>query len=98
MIPNDEPTFQQAFSGGHFGQQNYRQSAELTNQHQPMGVRHEEAVFNPKGPGRGGGAVNQFTPSYAPAGRTNGYMNAGMSNGYSNFQGEYMWFLQLKIK
>ena len=39
-------------------QQNYPQQtingSEMMNSHQPMGVRREEAVYNPRGPGRGG--------------------------------------------
>ena len=67
------------------GQQTYRQPYELSNQQAAMGVRLEEAVFNPRGPGRGGGMVTQSVPSHAP-GRNSGYMN-GSTNESSYSQG-----------
>ena len=61
-------TLYQGYQGQHFPeptqwsgnmeQQNYTQQtingSEMMNSHQPMGVRREEAVYNPRGPGRGG--------------------------------------------
>ena len=79
-IQNEQQPFQVPF-----GQQNYGKSAEVTNHQQAMGVRQEEAVFNPRGPGRGGGVISQPTPSYAP-GRGNSCMNE-MANDYSNVEG-----------
>ena len=35
----------------------------MINSHQPMGVRREEAVYNPRGPGRGG--MIHYLPSEA---------------------------------
>ena len=67
------------------GQATYRQPYELSNQPAAMGVRVEEAVFNPRGPGRGGGMVPQSVPSYSP-GRNSGFMN-GSNNDSSYSQG-----------
>ena len=65
--PNEQPSFQgyntQNFDelpqrSGNAGQWNYNHPAvngpEMMNNHQGMGVAREEAVFNPRGPGRGG--------------------------------------------
>ena len=68
------------------GQATYRQPYELGNQQAAMGVRVEEAVFNPQGPGRGGGMVPQSVPSYSP-GRNSGFMN-GSTNDSSFNQGK----------
>lgn len=47
---NDQPSFQR------YRAQNEQpgRSFEIRDPNQGMGVRHEEAVFNPRGPGRGG--------------------------------------------
>ena len=80
-------------TGGNFGQQynNYSHSSvngpPVTSYQQSMGGRHEEATFNPQGPGRGGGVINQPTPPQAPGGG-NSYMN-GMTSDYSNFEGTF---------
>ena len=52
---------------GNMEQQNYPQQTingtEMMNSYQPMGVRREEAVYNPRGPGRGG--MIHYLPSKA---------------------------------
>ena len=74
--PNGQTSFQ-GYQGQHFPeptqwsgnmeQQNYPQQTingfEMMNSHQPMGVRREEAVYNPRGPGRGG--MIHYLPSKA---------------------------------
>ncbi|KAM7432977.1 putative ATP-dependent RNA helicase ddx4 [Porites harrisoni] len=83
---------EQPMTGGNFGQQynNYSRSSAngspVTSYQQSMGGRYEEATFNPQGPGRGGGVINQSTPPQAPGGG-NSYMN-GMTSDYSNFEGQ----------
>ncbi|XP_073227246.1 uncharacterized protein [Porites lutea] len=83
---------EQPMTGGNFDQQNnsYSHSSvngpPVTSYQQSMGGRHEEATFNPQGPGRGGGVINQPTPPQALGGG-NSYMN-GMTSDYSNFEGQ----------
>ena len=74
--PNGQTLFQ-GYQGQHFPEptqwsgntehQNYPQQTingyEMINSHQPMGVRREEAVYNPRGPGRGG--MIHYLPSEA---------------------------------
>ena len=69
------------------GQQRYRQPSEMNYQQEAVGVRREEAVFNPRGPGRGGGMINQNTQSFAP-GQNSSYMN-GIANESSYDPGVY---------
>ena len=47
------------------GQRNYQQSAEMTNRQQAMGVRQEETVFSPTGPGFGAGGISQLIRCHA---------------------------------
>ena len=86
----------QPLEGGNYGQQSYSQPAvngpEMTTYQQGMGVRHEEATFNPRGPGRGGGIIDQPLSDQGP-GRSNNYMN-GMANDYSNVEGNTCMFIQ----
>jgi len=55
---------------GNMGQQNYSQptvnGSDMANHYQGMGVRHEEAVFNPRGPGRGGRVSNKLVSYFRP--------------------------------
>lgn len=81
--------------GGSLEQQNYRQAPDMTRRRQGMGVRQEEAVFNPRGPGRGGGVINQPAPSHAPGGG-NSYMN-GMPNEYSNAEGKLIVVIMAQV-
>lgn len=75
-----QPSYHQPIRGGNLGQQNYMVPPVMNNQHPTIGVRGEQAIFNPRGPGRGGGVVNQSPPSHPPPG-SNSYMN-GFANEY----------------
>lgn len=72
---------------------NYNQQpAAMPNWHHNMGGKVEQAVFNPRGPGRGIPLQTQ-SPGRAP-GRDSSYMN-GAANGYSsNAQGRGFLFIQ----
>lgn len=64
----------------------------MPNWYHTVGVKVEQPVFNPRGPGRGI-PLQTHSPNPAP-GRDSNYMN-GLANDYSsNIQGSEFIFLQ----
>lgn len=77
--------------GTDLGQRNYmHQPATMTNQHPNMGVKLEQAVFNPRGPGRGIPVVHSQGPNPAP-GRDSNYMDGVTKDYASDIQGNYIY-------
>lgn len=83
--------------GADFVQRNnyIQQPAAMPNWHNNMGGKVEQAVFNPRGPGRGI-PLQTHSPSPTP-GRDSNYMN-GVAYGYSsNAQGRDFLFIHFYI-
>lgn len=93
---NGQPPFQGHRTEQHEQCNNYiQQPAAMPNRHHNMVGKVEQAVFNPRGPGRGI-PLQTHSPSPAP-GRDNNYMSGVANGNSSNFQGRQFLFIQFSV-